>query len=76
MRSGFICELFNQRGVHGFSSGEEEKKLATDFHKKADSLEDRGYQRIATAVRGIAKSYEQDAERESKRNPYGELIKK
>lgn len=30
------------------------------------------YQRIASAVRGVAKSYEQDAEREAKRNPHGE----
>jgi hypothetical protein len=71
MRSGFTCELFNQRGVHGFSSGEEERGFAAAFNAKADALEEKGYQRIATAVRGVAKHYEQDAEREAKRNPYG-----
>jgi hypothetical protein len=72
MRSGFTMEFFNQRGVHGFSAGEEEKKLAAGFSAKADALEEKGYQRIATAVRELAKNYERDAERESKRNPYGE----
>jgi hypothetical protein len=72
MRSGFTMDLFNQRGVHGFSKGEDERKLAADFSNKADALEERGYQRIATAVRELAKGYERDAEREAKRNPYGE----
>jgi hypothetical protein len=70
MRSGFTCEFFNQRGVHGFSHGQEERDLAAKFNAKADALEEKGYQRIATAVRGVAKGYERDAERESKRNPY------
>ena len=65
-------DLFNQRGVHGFSKGEEEIKLAAGFSAKADALEDKGYQRIATAVRELAKNYERDAEREARRNPYGE----
>ncbi len=69
MRSGFTCEFFNQRGVHGFSAGEEERKLAAGFSAKADALEEKGYQRIATAVRELAKSYERDAAREAKRNP-------
>jgi hypothetical protein len=72
MRSGFTCEFFNQRGVHGFSAGEEERKFAAGFNAKADALEEKGYQRIATAVRELAKGYERDAEREAKRNPYGE----
>ena len=63
MRSGFTMEFFNQRGVHGFSAGEEEKKLAAGFNAKADALEEKGYQRIATAVRELAKNYERDAER-------------
>jgi hypothetical protein len=72
MRSGFTMEFFNQRGVHGFSAGEEEKKLAAGFSTKAGALEEKGYQRIATAVRELAKNDERDAEREAKRNPYGE----
>ena len=71
MRSGFTCEWFNRRGVHGFSAGDEERKLAADFTQKADALEERGYQRIATSVRELAKGYEREAEREAKRGPMG-----
>jgi hypothetical protein len=69
MRSGFTCELFNMCGVHGFSHGQEERGLAEDFNAKAAALEGRGYHRIATAVRGLAKGYEQDAKREEKKTP-------
>jgi hypothetical protein len=69
MRSGFTCELFNMRGTHGFSHGQEERRLAADFNAKADALEARGYERIATAVRGLAKGYEEDAKRGEKRTP-------
>lgn len=72
LRSGFTREFFNQRGVHGFSRGQEERDLAANFSAKADALEEKGYQRVATAVRGLAKGYERDAELEAKRNPWGE----
>jgi hypothetical protein len=72
MRSGFTMKLFNLRGVHGFSAGKEELKFAEAYHKKAEALEENGYQRFATAMRELAKGYERDAEREVQRNPYGE----
>jgi hypothetical protein len=69
MRSGFTCELFNMRGVHGFSAGKEELEIASRYHKQADALEEKGYHRFATAIRELAKGYERDAEGESKRDP-------
>jgi len=72
MRSGFTMKLFNLRGVHGFSAGKEELAIAEGCHKKAEALEENGYQRFATAMRELAKGYERDAEREAQRNPYGE----
>ncbi|MEI2724655.1 MAG: hypothetical protein V9H26_14280 [Verrucomicrobiota bacterium] len=72
MRSGFTMKLFNLRGVHGFSAGKEELKIAEGYHKKAEALEENGYQRFATAMRELAKQYERDAEREAQRNPYGD----
>jgi hypothetical protein len=72
MRSGFTCELFNKRGVHGFTSGNEERELAEAYYKKAEALEERSYHRIATAIRELAKSYERDADREGKRNSFKE----
>lgn len=72
IRSGFNCELFNMRGVHGFSGGREEREIAAGFREKADAAETRGFHRLATSLRELAASYERDAERESKRNSSGE----
>jgi hypothetical protein len=72
MRSGFTTQLFNDRGVHGFTHGQEELKLARDNREKAESLDSRGYTRFATAMREFAAEYERQAEREAKRDPYEE----
>jgi hypothetical protein len=72
MRSGFTCAIFNMRGVHGFTAGKEELQLAERFHKQADALEQQGFHRFATAMREFAKSYEREAARESKRDPFGD----
>jgi len=69
MRSGFINKLFNLRGVHWATGGKSEMNLAEMNHKKANALDEKGFQRIAAAVRDFAKSYEREAERESKRDP-------
>jgi hypothetical protein len=70
MRSDFTYELFNMRGVHGFSAGKEELEIAGRYHKQADALEERGYHRFATAMRDLAKNFEREAEHESKRDPF------
>ena len=72
MRSGFTCELFNQRGVHGFTSGKAERELAQKNREKAEALDARGYSRFATAMREFAERYERDAEREESRDPHGD----
>ena len=74
IRSGFTTELFNQRGAYWFSAGEEERKLAQLNREKAEALEKESYSRFATALRKVADIYEQDAERESKRNPRDYLV--
>src|SRR5207237_995992 len=68
MRRAFITGLFNKRGVHGFSHGEEERQIAADYRLKAKALTDSGFHRIADAVRSFAEDYENDAERESRRD--------
>ena len=65
MRAGFTCGLFNQRGFHVFSAGKAERERAKSFYTKADALEDKGYHRAATSLRGLAKSCERDAEHEA-----------
>jgi hypothetical protein len=72
MRSGFTCELFNMRGVRGFTAGKEELEFADRYHEQADALEQQGFHRFATAMREFAKSYQREAERESKRDPFGD----
>lgn len=68
MRSGFTCALFNLRGVYNFTAGKEELEIAGRYNKQAEALEAAGFHRFATAMRDLAKSYERDAERESKRD--------
>jgi hypothetical protein len=70
MRSGFTTQLFNDRGVHGFTHGQEERKLASENRKKAEALDSKGYTRFATAMREFAEQYERQAEREAKRDPF------
>jgi hypothetical protein len=70
IRSGFTMELFNSRGVHGFSAGKEEREIAARNREKAEALEHHGYHRFATAMRKFAESYEREAARESVRELY------
>ena len=37
MRSGFTTALFNQRGVHDFTAGKEEREFAQQYRTKADA---------------------------------------
>ncbi len=68
MRSGFTTELFNQRGVYGFTKGREERQLASHNREKAEALDSRGYTRFATAMHEFAEKYDRKAEREESRN--------
>ena len=70
MRRGLTLECLNSRGVHGFTLGREEREIATDYQTKAEEFELAGYPRLAVSLRELAESYERDAEREAKRNPY------
>ncbi|MEO8613616.1 MAG: hypothetical protein ABI600_00625 [Luteolibacter sp.] len=72
MRRGLTTELFNSRGVHGFSGGKEELELAKSYRLRADQYDLAKFTRIATSLRGLAEGYERDAERESKRDPYSD----
>lgn len=72
MRSGFTTELFNQRGVHGFTHGREERELAKQNREKAEALDAKGFTRFATAMREFAEQYNRQAEREEKRDPFEE----
>lgn len=67
LRSGFMTELYNQRGVHWVDpTGGEERKLAADYRKKADEIENAGLHRVATSLRQVADGYIREAERIAK----------
>lgn len=68
--SGFTTELFNQRGVHGFTYGKEEWELAAKNREKAQALDAKGFTRFGTAMREFAEQYDRQAEREEKRDPF------
>jgi hypothetical protein len=72
MRSGFTIKLFNRRGTYGFTAGREERKIAAGYRKKADAVENAGYSRLAASLRDLAKSYEQEAERDAARGAIDE----
>lgn len=72
MRRGLTTELFNSRGVHGFSGGKDELDIARSYRSHADHFDLAKYSRIATSLRGLAEGYERDAERDSKRDPFSE----
>ncbi|MCG3148332.1 MAG: hypothetical protein PCFJNLEI_01775 [Verrucomicrobiae bacterium] len=67
MRAGFSCERVNMRGVHWDTQGKQEREIADDYNRKADALDEKGFARIAAAVRGIAKSFEREAELDIRR---------
>ncbi|GIB10441.1 hypothetical protein VCSRO42_3365 [Vibrio cholerae] len=70
MRSGFTTQLFNNRGVYGFTHGQDERNLARGYRDKAEALDANGYTRFATEMREFAERYELQAEQDEKRNPY------
>ncbi len=68
MRSGFITELFNQRGTYSYTAGREEREIAQLNRDKAEALDAKGYSRFAAAMREFAEGYERQAEREAERD--------
>lgn len=72
MRNGFVIELFNSRGVHSWTGGKDESKLAAEWKKRAESVEAHGYHRLAKSLRELADSYERDSKRQATRDPFSE----
>ncbi len=64
MRNGYATGALNSRGAHMVDpTGKPEKELAEQFHQKAESAENEGYYRFSVILKGIADSYERQAER-------------
>jgi len=67
LRSGFTTELYNLRGAHWVDpSGAEERKLAADYRRKADEIDNARFHRVAISLREMADGYIREAERIAK----------
>ena len=64
MRRGFSTATFNARGVHMIDpSGKSEYEIAARHRKRAEDVENAGFQRLAATLRGLADSYDAEAKR-------------
>lgn len=64
MREGFSTGTYNSRGVHWVDpAGTPEKELAKQFRRKAEEVENAGFQRFAVTLKNLADGYEREAER-------------
>ncbi len=64
MRTGFSTGTYNSRGVHWVDpTGKPEKELAEQFRRKAEEIENAGFQRFAATLRSLADDYDREAER-------------
>ena len=64
IRSGFNMGTYNSRGAHWVDpTGKLEKELAEQFRRKAEDVENAGFQRFAVTLRDLAESYEREAKR-------------
>lgn len=70
MRDGYRTQLFNSRGVYGFTAGEAEGALAAKYRSQAEAVEAGGFHRVATTLRELAESYERRADLDSSRDPF------
>jgi len=64
MRNGFRTGTYNSRGAYWVDpTGTPEKELAKQFRRKAEDVENAGFQRFAATLRCLAENYEREAER-------------
>lgn len=64
LRDGYRTGIYNSRGGHTVDpEAKPERALAEKYRQRADQVENTGYQRLATTLRGVADSYDRDAER-------------
>lgn len=64
MRNGYGTGIHNSRGVHWVDpTGKPELELAAKYDKLASDVENEGFHRFATSLRGLADSYKREAQR-------------
>jgi len=61
LRRGLTLQIFNSRGVHGFSGGQEEIELAEQWEGLAKLAESEGFPRLGESLCGLGKEYREFA---------------
>jgi hypothetical protein len=63
MRNGYRMGVYNSRGFHWVDpTGKPELGLSAKYKKRAEDVENEGFQRFAAMLRGLADSYSKEAE--------------
>jgi len=63
LRRGFTTAIYNSRGVHWVDpTGKPEMALAEQYRRKAEDVENAGFQRLAATLKEVAASYEREAQ--------------
>jgi hypothetical protein len=74
LRSGYCSGLFNQRDAHWVDpTGAPEEELGMKYEAWANAANQRGYPRLAGAMRRLAKEYQFDAQRIRDTHGYDDL---
>lgn len=64
MRDGFRSGTYNSRGAHWVDpTGKPERELAEQFRRKAEEVENAGFQRFAVTLKSLADGYDREAGR-------------
>jgi hypothetical protein len=64
LRISYRTQLYNSRGIHRVDpTGAAERQLAQLHRRNAESVEDQGFHRFATALRELASTYDREADR-------------
>ncbi|SFD15991.1 hypothetical protein SAMN05660479_03325 [Microbulbifer thermotolerans] len=64
MQDGYRTGTYKSRGFHWVDpTAKPERELAEKFRSKAEEVENAGFQRFAVTLRGLADSYDREAER-------------
>ena len=69
-RDAFTMKLFNDRGVHTWTAGREERELAETARQKAEALQLPGFLRFAAQMRTHSERLKADAGKEAKHDPW------
>jgi hypothetical protein len=64
LRRGFSTAIYNSRGAHWVDpTGQPERELAKEYRRKAEDIENAGFQRFAATLREVATGYDREADK-------------